>query len=160
MCITNFLHIFAENLLRMDRITFCKMLAIAKKHSKVTTSDICFAMHKLPTDVRRIERGLFNFRMDRCIEYLSVIGHCLYMEALRGTEYCRLRSYQDIVDWLSRLMEGQSYPKINDAIGFSRGYLRSLAEGKAVMSIDKFLAIAEYFHYSVKLCKANAKEGV
>ena len=137
----------------MDRVTFCKMLAIAKQRSGKTTSDLCYELRKMPTDIRRIERGLSNFRMDRCFNYLEIIGYCIYIERFDGREYHYFDKPEQLSAWLKTDTAGkwQSLQRINNELGYSRGYINRFIDGSSIMSIDTFLSLAEYFSYDIQL---------
>lgn len=133
----------------MDRAKFCKMLEIAKKYSGKTTSDISFDMRILPGNVRRIERGLFAFRMDRCLKYLEYIGYCIRLTS--GDKVCDIRDYADIVSWFKNCGGGKSRPSIASELNIDRSYVRLIENGDNCISIDKFLKFAEVCKYDVTL---------
>jgi len=133
----------------MDRAKFCKMLLIAKEYSSKTTSEISFDMRILPGGLRRIERGLFAFRMDRCLAYLSYIGYHIRMK--KGESVVDVLQYQDIIDWFVEQRRDKPKTRLAADLGIDRTYFLPIENGENIISIDIFLKFADYFQYSLTL---------
>lgn len=132
----------------MERQKFCKMLEMARGYSQKTTGDLSYEMRMPPQNIRRIERGLFNFRMDRCLNYLEHIGYCIGLEK-RGNDLVIVK-YEDILEWFAENRKS-SRPSIASDLGVDRSYIRLIEGGKHRMSVDLFLKLAEMFSYNLTL---------
>ena len=140
----------------MDRATFCKMLVISKARSKTATIDICAGMRTMPTGVTRIEKGLNNFQMDRCLKYLSIIKYHIELDDDFGNTYA-IYGNPDIIAFIKDVLSDRSKPAISKELGCDRSYLRLVLSGAHVMSVDNFLKLSDIVGYEVSLMP-NANE--
>lgn len=135
----------------MDRTKFCKMLAIAKKRSKKSTSDICFDMRCLPTALRRIELGETNFQVVKCLEYLAVIGH--HIELSDNDQDYVIRTGEDLSAYIEECLKGRSIGQVSVDVGCNRNYFRLILNGTHGIPIDQFLKFNEIVGCNLYLVK-------
>lgn len=133
----------------MERQKFCKMLEIARGYSEKTTSTLSYDMRMPPQNIRRIERGLFNFRMDRCLNYLEHIGYSIFLE--KDGEEVVIARYEDILAWFSNNRGKLSRPSLASDMGVDRSYIRLIESGQHKISVDLFLKLVEMFSYNLTL---------
>lgn len=135
----------------MTREEFCHILLESKKNTGITTSDICYELKMLPADVRRIELGSYNFRMDRCFRYLKSIGYAIFIKRFGGNEQYYYKDYDAFIDWFSEQLQSRYHLTIDKELGLSRSTLNGYAKKEHFMSIDRFLQIIEYFSGDIEL---------
>ena len=113
-------------------------------------------MRTMPTGVTRIEKGLNNFQMDRCLRYLSIIKYHIELDDDFGNTYA-IYGNSDIIAFIKDVLSDRSKPSISKELGCDRSYLRLVLSGAHVMSVDNFLKLSDIVGYEVSLMP-NANE--
>ena len=140
----------------MNRLNFCSMLEKAREKSGKTTSEMSYDLRMPPQNIRRIERGLFNFRMDRCLNYLNYIGYYIYIT--NNVEDVAIEKYEDILEWFSENKGKSSRPSIASDLGVDRSYIRLIENGQHKISVDLFLKLADMFSFDITLSPYDEDE--
>ena len=137
----------------MNRQNFCNLLETARGKSGKTTSEMSYDLRMPPQNIRRIERGLFNFRMDRCLNYLNYIDY--YINLTKDDEDVVISRYEDILEWFSDNKGKTSRPSIASDMGVDRSYIRLIENGAHKISVDLFLKLAEMFGFDISLVSSD-----
>jgi DNA-binding XRE family transcriptional regulator len=134
----------------MNRAEFCQLMLDAKAKSGVGSSQLSFDLRVLPGSLRRLERGLHNFSMEKAVEYLNVIG---YVISLNGKYDIKLKSYDMFPLWLPIAREKISQRKLAEKLDIRYATIANIETNKNYITVDNFLKIADTLDYEIKIEK-------
>ena len=141
-----------NNVVNMTRQEFSTILAEYRKKYGPTIKEICIHSGCLPTDVYRIEKGKHNYNMQKCLDYIKVIGACLELRSGTGeqkiiTEYNQL--VKCVVD--ERTQSNYTQRSLAKAIGCSYATLGHFESYKTIVTIDTLLKIGEALGFELNV---------
>lgn len=136
----------------MDRKTFCKMLASARKSSGLKQIELCTKMQMLPAGILRIENGTNSFNMDLCLRYISAINHKLIL--IKNEDKIVISQYNTLLEYIKQKRhEFGSLAKTSEVSGLSKQGISNIEVSRTVMRIDSFLALASVFDIQITVIK-------
>ena len=135
----------------MNRTEFCEMMAQAKKESGVTTSELSFTLRMLVGTLRRLEKGVHNFSVEKTVEYLNVLNAELCLEK-EGEESHSIKNYDSFIEWLANARAGQyTQRSLATELGCSYVAIANIERKKSIISIDTFLKLMDVLGYTIKI---------
>ena len=127
------------------------MMAQAKKESGVTTSELSFTLRMLVSTLRRLEKGVHNFSVEKAVEYLNVLGAELCFEK-EGEKSYSIKNYDSFVEWLANARAGQyTQRSLAAELGCSYVAVANIERKKSIISIDTFLKLMDILGYTIKI---------
>lgn len=133
----------------MNRQEFCELMAKAKAESGVGTTELALKMKMQPSPLRRFERGINNFNLEKLFNYLNALGCVLVLSNDKQTYH---NSYESIPDWIaSHRKQNAPLREFAEKIGCSFEGLSRAENRKTVISIDLFLKITNYLNVTVNI---------
>lgn len=139
----------------MNRDGFCKLMAAVRSKSKITTTELSFQIKMLLPTLRRFEKGEHNFKLDRVIQYLSILGYQIILCSNNGVEETfKIAQYSDIPKFI-KCARKDKYTQRELAINIGCTYatIANIERQSNIVSIDMFLKLVETLNYSVKIEK-------
>ena len=127
------------------------MMAQAKKESGVTTSELSFTLRMLVSTLRRLEKGVHNFSVEKVVEYLNVLNAELCLEKEGKIPYS-IKNYDSFIEWLVNVRAGQ-YTQRSLATELDCSYvaIANIERKKNIISIDTFLKLMDVLGYTIKI---------
>lgn len=137
----------------MDRVTFSKKLVEAKKQSGVGFTSLVKNMQVMPVYIYRLENGLHNFMVNKCLPYLHCVNHIL--ELRKNEQVFVIYSGEDLVNWELHIRGDLTKASFARTIGYTRSQILYIETGKCSMTIDMMLKIAEVYGYTIEIVPNN-----
>lgn len=134
----------------MNRLEFSNLLGDFRRQSNTKIVDICAQMGVLPGDIRRIEKGLHAYSMEKPITFIKVIGGeiVLYKENSRFV----IDSVQSISHWLKKARDGKySQRALALEIGCTYPTIANIERGSNKVTVDNFLKLTDKLGYTIKI---------
>lgn len=134
----------------MNRSEFCKLLAVAKANSSITTTDLSFSIKMLLPTLRRFEKGEHNFKVDKAMSYLSIVKARVLL--YKGNKRLYLSSYEDVIAFIKKAREGvYTQRELAQKVGCTHATIANIERNTNIVSIDTFLKILEALGYELKI---------
>lgn len=139
----------------MNRGEFCKMMAEARGNSKITTTELSFQIKMLLPALRRFEKGEHNFKLDRVIQYLSILGYQIILYSKNETDCVfKIIQYSDIPKFIKCARKDKyTQRELATNIGCTYATIANIERQSNIVSIDMFLKLVETLNYNVKIEK-------
>lgn len=135
----------------MTREEFTNMLVEARKAAGYSSTDLVFLMHMLPSDISRMEKAKASYSTGKVFAYLKAVG--CFLQVAKDKKTYRIDDNEKLIAW-EKVARGKVAKKVfSDSLGFSHDYIRYIESGRNIMSIDKFLKIAEVTGYTIEVAK-------
>ena len=135
----------------MTRQEFSKMLSDKRKENGQTIKDVCLKIGLLTGDVVRIEKGLNNYKMQRCYEYMSAIKTTIEVQDERDTVL--IKDTTSLVEFIKRKRKEKKYSqcKLAQLIDRVPRTIEKMESGESALSVDVFLKSCEALNVSFAL---------
>ena len=139
----------------MNRDEFCKLMAAVRSKSKITTTELSFQIKMLLPTLRRFEKGEHNFKLDRVIQYLSILGYQIILYSKNETDCVfKIIQYSDIPKFIKCARKDKyTQRELATNIGCTRATIANIERQSNIVSIDMFLKLVETLNYNVKIEK-------
>lgn len=132
----------------MTRVEFSKILSNYRKEHGPSIKELCFQLNCMPTDIYRVEKGIHNYNIQKCMSYLHAIGLQLSLATKRSVTV--IRSSEDFSKWLKKARANISQRTLANQVGVVYPTIANIERGSTIVSIDTFLKILEVLN-----CKPN-----
>ena len=127
----------------MTRQEFSQIIADYRKSSGITVKEICCKLNCLPGDIYRIEKASHNYNLQKCIQYLNVLGLVLKLRTFTGRTL-RANNYDTLVRLLVQQRNGiYTQQELAKKIGWSPTVLGRYERHEITITIDAFLKIVD-----------------
>lgn len=139
----------------MNRDEFCKLMAAVRSKSKITTTELSFQIKMLLPTLRRFEKGEHNFKLDRVIQYLSILGYQIILYSKNETDCVfKIIQYSDIPKFIKCARKDKyTQRELASNIGCTYATIANIERQSNIVSIDMFLKLVETLNYNVKIEK-------
>ena len=139
----------------MNRDEFCKLMAAVRSKSKITTTELSFQIKMLLPTLRRFEKGEHNFKLDRVIQYLSILGYQIILYSKNETDCVfKIIQYSDIPKFIKCARKDKyTQRELATNIGCTYATIANIERQSNTVSIDMFLKLVETLNYNVKIEK-------
>ncbi len=139
----------------MNRDEFCKLMAAVRSKSKITTTELSFQIKMLLPTLRRFEKGEHNFKLDRVIQYLSILGYQIILYSKNETDCVfKIIQYSDIPKFIKCARKDKyTQRELATNIGCTYATIANIERQSNIVSIDMFLKLVETLNYNVKIEK-------
>ena len=139
----------------MNRDEFCKLMAAVRSKSKITTTELSFQIKMLLPALRRFEKGEHNFKLDRVIQYLSILGYQIILYSKNETDCVfKIIQYSDIPKFIKCARKDKyTQRELATNIGCTYATIANIERQSNIVSIDMFLKLVETLNYNVKIEK-------
>lgn len=139
----------------MNRDEFCKLMAAVRSKSKITTTELSFQIKMLLPMLRRFEKGEHNFKLDRVIQYLSILGYQIILYSKNETDCVfKIIQYSDIPKFIKCARKDKyTQRELATNIGCTYATIANIERQSNIVSIDMFLKLVETLNYNVKIEK-------
>lgn len=91
----------------MNRQELSQKFANYRKENGPMMKEICSKLSCLPQDVYRIEKGKFSYNLQKCLDYMEVVG--LQMTIDTTSESYIITEYKTLIDVLIKLRKERNY---------------------------------------------------
>lgn len=136
----------------MDRKQFCQLMADVRKQNPITTTDLSFAIKMLLPTLRRFEKGEHNFKIDKAIQYLHILGYRITL-LNKGGKYT-ISTYVDIINFLKQARKNNFTQRdLALKVGCSYVTIANIERQSNIISIDLFLKLVDALAYNIKIEK-------
>lgn len=135
----------------MTRQEFSQIISEYRKNNKQMIKDICFKLSCLPKDIYRIEKAIYSYNLQKCLEYLNAIELNMIIHT-PDNKHIVINCYDDLVSTLI-LCRKQVYTQqsLAEKANCSRISITYFESKKTIITIDSLLKLCEALGVSISV---------
>ena len=135
----------------MTRQELSKIMAECRTSSGLLMKNICFKLNCMPRDVYRLDKGTYNYNLQKCLDYLAALGQRMVIADINNKDTA-IKDYNNLVSYIIRERNGSySQRGLAEAVGCSHIMIALFETGKTTITIDSLLKICEVLHLTIKV---------